>query len=94
MNKDPNLYSQGKSAVAMLIRIRRRGSYHVIRDPEGVVSLWAIEGSEKGPFALSFADRGRISGNLEAMSPEFVRAFVMYVKGYDALQNQISRESR
>jgi hypothetical protein len=79
MNKDRDLYHHGKIAVAALMRIRQRGTYRVIRDPEGVISLWAIEGTERGPFALSFADQGHMAGNIEAMSPGFVRAFVDYV---------------
>jgi hypothetical protein len=79
MNKDANLSNQGKNAVARLMHICRRGTYRVIRDPEGVVSLWAVEGTHMGPFAVTFADRGRISGSIEDMSPEFVRAFVYYV---------------
>ena len=75
-----DIYSQGKNAVSTLMRIRQCGSYHIIRDPDGVVSMWAIEGEERGPFKISFADRGWISGRLEDMSPEFVRAFVGYVK--------------
>ncbi|MDR3580725.1 MAG: hypothetical protein P4L44_12265 [Oryzomonas sp.] len=80
MNKDMNLYSQGKDAVIQLVRLYQRGSYRVIRDPEGAISLWAIEGFERSPFSVSFADRGRISGNIEEMSPEFVRAFIEFVR--------------
>lgn len=79
MNKDVALYNQGKNAIMMLARSRQRGSYHVIRDPEGVVSMWAIEGEERGPFKISFADKGCITGNIEILSPEFVKAFVAYV---------------
>ena len=78
--KDVNLYNQGKGAVIHLKRLYQRGSFRVIRDPEGIISLWAIEGTEKGQFSVSFADRGRISGNIEDMSPEFVRAFIEYVR--------------
>ena len=80
MNKDVNLYNQGKGALAQLVRLYQRGSFRVIRDPEGVISLWAIEGCERGPFSVSFADRERISGKIEDMSPEFVRAFIEYVR--------------
>ena len=80
MNRNVNLYNQGKSALAQLVRLYQRGSFRVIRDPEGIISLWAIEGNERNPFSVSFADRGRISGNIEDMSPEFVRAFVEYVR--------------
>jgi hypothetical protein len=80
MNRDVNLYNQGKGAVVHLVRLYQRGAYRIIRDPEGVISLWVIEGYERKPFSVSFADRGRISGNIEDMSPEFVRAFVEYVR--------------
>ncbi len=80
MNRDQDFYRQGKLAMTTLMRMRQRGTYHVIRDPEGVITMWAIEGEERKPFALSFADRGRISADIEKMSPEFVRAFVEYVR--------------
>jgi len=78
--QNAHLYHQGKIAVAQLVRLYQRGSYRVIRDPEGAVSLWAMEGCERGPFTISFADRGRVSGDMEAMSPEFVKAFIEYVR--------------
>ena len=77
---DVNLYNQGNSAVVVLMRMYQRGSYRVIRDPEGVISLWAIEGYEKSPFSISFANRGRISRHIEDMPAEFVRAFIEYVR--------------
>ena len=54
--------------------------YHVIRDPDGVISVWSIEGEERGPFRISFANRGRVTGNLDDMPPEFVKSFVDYVQ--------------
>jgi hypothetical protein len=80
MNRDANLYQQGKSAVVELMRRYRRGAYRVIRDPEGEITLWKIEGYDEGHFSLSFANKGRISGNLEDMPPEFVKSFVSYVR--------------
>jgi hypothetical protein len=80
MTKDAALYNLGKHALAHLARSRQRGSYHVIRDPDGVISIWAIEGEENGPFRISFANRGRVSGNIEDMPPEFVKSFVDYVQ--------------
>ena len=77
---DVNLKNQAKSSVILLRQMYQRGSYRVIRDPEGVISLWAIEGFEKEPFSLQFANRGRISGNIEDMPAEFVRAFIEYVR--------------
>ena len=79
MQGDVQLKMQGEQAVSLLARLRQRGAYRVIRDPEGVISLWAIEGLEKNAFSLSFANRGRISGSLTDMPAEFVRAFVAYV---------------
>jgi len=78
--KNAHLYNQGKIAVAQLVRLYPRGSYRVIRDPEGVVSLWAMVGCERSPFSVLFADRGRVSGDIEVMSPEFVTAFIEYVR--------------
>ena len=80
MYRDANLYTQGKSATALLLRKYQRGTYRVIRDPEGVISFWAVEGLEKSAFSMSFANRGRISNSIEDMPPEFVRAFIAYVK--------------
>jgi len=75
-----NIYDEGKSAVAALAKTRQRGSYHAVRDPEGAVTLWSVQGEERGPFRITFANRGRISGNIEEMPPEFVKAFVEYVR--------------
>jgi hypothetical protein len=79
MTKDTALYNLGKNALALLAKNRQRGSYHVIRDPDGVISMWGVEGEERGPFRISFANKGRISANIEDMPPEFVRSFVDYV---------------
>lgn len=79
MALDPQLLTQSKNAVARLRQRHGQGAYRIIRDPEGVVSLWAIEGTENGPFSLTFADRGRISTHIEQMSPAFVKSFVEYV---------------
>ena len=80
MTRDAALYSLGKKAIMLLAQNRKRGSYHAVRDPDGVVTLWAVIGEERGPFGITFANRGRISGNIEDMPPEFVRAFVDYVQ--------------
>ena len=80
MTRDANLYNLGKNAVALFAKNRQRGSYRVIKDPDGVVSIWLIEGEENAPFRMSFANRGRISGNMEDMPPEFVKSFVDYVQ--------------
>lgn len=75
-----NIYDEGKNAVAAVANNRQRGSYHAVRDPNGVITLWEVVGDDRGPFRISFANRGRISGNIEDMSPEFVKAFVDYVE--------------
>jgi hypothetical protein len=80
MTKDTAMYNLGRSALAQLAQNRRQGFYHVIRNPEGVISMWAIEGEERGPFRISFANKGRISGKIEDMPPEFVKAFVEFVR--------------
>ena len=77
---DPNLYLQAKSSLTSLRQIYQRGSYRVIRDPDGVITLWAVEGLERGPFSVQFANRGRISTNIEDMPAEFARAFIDYVR--------------
>ena len=78
MHRDVNLYQRGNGAVAQLMRVYRRGSYRAIRDPEGVISFWAIEGLENSAFSLSFANKGRISYNLQDMPPEFVKALIAF----------------
>ena len=78
--RDLKLYSEAKNAAAMLRQRYQRGAYRVIRDPEGVVSLWSVEGLESTPFSLQFANRGRISGEIGDMPPEFARAFLDYVR--------------
>ena len=77
---DKDLYQKGNSAVLALARVYPRGAYRAIRDPEGVISFWTIEGYEQSSFSISFACRGRVSQNMEDMPPEFVRAFVEYVR--------------
>jgi len=77
---DANLLNQAKNSVALLRQLYQRGAYRVIRDPDGVISLWAVEGLERDPFSIQFANRGRISYNIADMPPDFVRSFVDYVK--------------
>lgn len=80
MTRDTSLYNLGKNAVVLFAKNRQCGSYRVIKDPDGVISVWSIEGEERGAFRISFANRGRISGNIEDMPPEFVKSFVDYVQ--------------
>ena len=83
MSSDTYLNNQGIRALAQLKSYYPRGAYRIIRDPEGVISLWAIEGTENSPFTVSFADQGRINANIEQMSPAFVKAFLVYVDTID-----------
>ena len=72
--------SLAKSAVAALMRHYRHGAYRVIRDPEGVVSLWAIEGSPNAQFSISFVDKGRVYNKVDDVSHVFLIAFIEYVR--------------
>jgi glucokinase len=77
---DQKLNHEAQSATVMLRQKYQRGVYRVIRDPEGVISFWSIEGLEQNPFSLQFANRGRISSNIADMPDEFVRVFIDYVR--------------
>jgi len=77
--ENPNLFNQAKSAVALLMNNYRYGSYRVIRDPEGIVSLWAIEGSPNAPFSISFFERGRGYNRIEDIPIDFLKPFLEYV---------------
>lgn len=79
-NRDKELYDQAKRAVALLMRHYRYGAFRMLRDPEGVVSLWAIEGDAKASFSLSFVDRGRVYRIIDDVPPDFLKAFLEYVK--------------
>ena len=72
--------SVAKSAVASLMRRYRHGAYRAIRDPEGVVSLWAIDGSPTAPFSLSFVDKGRVYNNINDVPHAFLISFLAYVR--------------
>ena len=78
MGKNTNLYSQAKLAAESLMRHFRKGAYRVIRDPEGVISLWAIEGNPNDPFSISFANRGRIYNKIEDVPDEMLKSFLEY----------------
>lgn len=75
-----NLYSQAKVAADSLMRHYRKGAYRVIRDPEGVISLWAIEGNPNDPFSLSFTDKGRVYNNIENVPDDMLKSFLEYVR--------------
>jgi len=76
---DPLLLNQAQNALTRLMHRHQRGSFRIIRDPEGAISMWAIEGTDHGPFRVSFADQGRIGTRIEQMSPHFLKALVEYV---------------
>jgi hypothetical protein len=77
---DLKLSQEAQGAIVLLRQKYQRGVYRVIRDPEGVISFWAIEGLEQNPFSLQFANRGRISSNVADMPADFVRAFINFVR--------------
>jgi hypothetical protein len=79
-NRDAILYSQAKSGVEALMRHYRYGAYRVIRDPEGVVSLWAIEGSPHAPFSITFVDKGRVYNRIEDVPDPVLKSFLEYVR--------------
>ena len=80
LSQNSEIVSIAKSAAASLMRLYRHGAYRVIRDPEGVVSLWAIEGNPNAPFSISFVDKGRIYNKIDDV-PDFVlKSFVEYVR--------------
>jgi len=80
MNKNTNLYNQAMVAAESLRRHYRKGAYRVIRDPEGVISLWAIEGNPNDPFSLSFVERGRVYNKIEDVPDEMLKPFLEYVR--------------
>lgn len=80
LNRDLNLLSQARSAVITLMRHYHHGAYRVIRDPEGVVSLWEIEGSPLAPFSISFVDRGRVYNRIEDVPDPVLKSFLEYVR--------------
>ena len=80
LNSNTEIINQAKSAVALLMRQYRHGLYRIIRDPEGVVSLWAIEGSPNAPFSISFVDKGRVYYRIDELPEYFLKSFTEYVR--------------
>ncbi|RII29948.1 MAG: hypothetical protein CXR30_09120 [Geobacter sp.] len=77
METKETLQRQCKAALAAFsAHVSGRGAYRIIRDPEGAVSIWDIIGTNTKPFEVTFADCGRMSRNIEAMSPEFHRGLL------------------
>lgn len=77
---DTNIYNQANEAVASLKRRYRHGAYRAIRDPEGIVSLWAIEGSPNAPFSISLVDKGRLYNKIEDVPVHVLKAFIDHVR--------------
>lgn len=69
-----------KGSVATLMRHYRYGAYRAIRDPEGVISLWAIEGRPNAPFSMSFVDKGRVYNNIDDVPDYVLKSFIDYVR--------------
>jgi len=80
MDKNMDLYNQAKFAAESLMRQYRKGAYRVIRDPEGVISLWAIESKPNDPFSLSFVYKGRVYNKIEDVPDEMLKSFLEYVR--------------
>ncbi len=68
------------NAVGELKRHYRNGAYRAIRDPEGKISLWAIEGNPHDPFSISFVDKGRVYNNIGDVPDTMLKSFVEYVR--------------
>lgn len=82
MTGKEQIYQAARAAVAAFRdHVRRRGAYRIVRDPDGVVSMWDLVGREAQPFEMTFAERGRISYRIEDMSPEFAKAVIDYLRG-------------
>lgn len=79
-DRDREIKSQVKSAVAILMRHYRKGAYRVIKDPEGVISLWVIESGPNDPFSISFVDKGRVYNKIEDVPGEMLKSFLEYVR--------------
>ncbi len=78
--RNMDLCRQAKKAVEILVRHYRHGAYRAIRDPDGVVGLWAIEGTPNAPFSISFVDKGRVYYNIDDVPDYVLKSFVEYVR--------------
>ena len=74
------IMANAKSAAQTLMRHYRHGAYRVIRDPEGNISLWAIEGNPNAPFSLSFVNKGRVYYKIDDVPEYFLKSFIEYVR--------------
>jgi len=72
--------TSAQMAVHALSRRYRNGAYRIIKDPEGTITLWAIESNPNDPFSISFVDKGRVYNRLDDVPELFLKAFVEYVQ--------------
>lgn len=79
-SRDANLINHAKASILVLLRHYKHGAYRIIIDPEGKVSLWAIEGSANAPFSISFTVKGRVYNHLDEVPPAVLKSFVEYVQ--------------
>jgi hypothetical protein len=79
-NIDINMINSSKSAIQSLMQHYKYGAYRVIRDPEGMVSFWAIEGSPRAPFSISFVEKGRTYSRMEDVPLDFLKSFLEHVR--------------
>lgn len=77
--RDQILVQQAQKAVDSLMRSYGFGAYRLIRDPEGVISLWAIEGTARTPFSIVFVDKGRSYRRVEELPDDYLRTFLTFV---------------
>jgi hypothetical protein len=80
MSRDSQLHDQARVAVKSLMLHYHYGAYRVIRDPEGAISLWAIEGGPNDPFSISFVDKGRVYYKIEDVPVYVLNSFIEYVQ--------------
>ena len=72
--------ARAHNAARTLMRHYRHGAYRAIRDPEGVISLWAIEGNPHAPFSLSIVDKGRVYNSIDDVPEHVLKSFIEYVR--------------
>ncbi|NTV48458.1 MAG: hypothetical protein HGB32_09880 [Geobacteraceae bacterium] len=72
--------ASAKLAVQILMRHYKHGAYRVIKDPEGVISLWAVESNPNEPFSISFVDKGRVYYKIEDVPDSMLKSFTRHVQ--------------
>jgi hypothetical protein len=76
----PTQINQAKCALDFIRSKYQNGAYRAIRNPEGEVSLWAIDGNPRASFSMSFVDKGRVYTRVEDVSEDFLKSFLEYVR--------------